>query len=489
MQGDNSHTSIMAPESADHAARLFRDVAARARKGETLRVGIIESPYRPKRGLAGGGRWVGSEAGGPEAEAGPSAARSTSTAGGTILLSHDCMDEVLEVSRADLLAVVEGGVRYGTFARAVREAGLYFPHEPSLDMTIAEMVMDGTILPTEGSFGGLREYILGLELVTPEGEIVRFGSRAVKDVGGYELIGFLMGRGGSCGMITNVTLRLLAEPCCRAYIAARGDLRILKMLAYNARRSFRLASTEIFEGAAAECIERAWKAKLDGRGKRLPPILAGSGVSDAILVGELQGLENVVEDQLLSIAATEGASGASLVLLDDELFESSRRFPFDAGIEGRRAFVLVSYDGGSAGEAPPGSLIRRSLYPERIDVFVPVTDSKGRVQGSNALEVIEENPALCMFVADIVGTSCRERVYIIEWNGGGASRTRIADGDLLRLAQPSAVEAEGQENGAGEGAKAEDSRRAPEKREQAGIVRDLTHRILEAFDPQAIMLP
>jgi FAD/FMN-containing dehydrogenase len=58
-------------------------------------------------------------------------------------------------------------------------------------------------------YGGLREYILSVELVTGAGEIVHFGSRSVKDVAGYEVIGMLLGGGGRYGMITEVTLRLI----------------------------------------------------------------------------------------------------------------------------------------------------------------------------------------------------------------------------------------------------------------------------------------
>jgi FAD/FMN-containing dehydrogenase len=422
MQRENQHASVVAPEGADHAARLFRDIGARVQNGEAVRAGILESPYRPGKGPADGE---------------------------TILFSHDRMNRVLEVSSGDLLAVVEGGARYGAFDRAVKEAGLYFPHEPRTDTTIAGMVMDGTILSTEGSFGGLREYILGLELVTPKGEIVRFGSRAVKDVGGYELIGFLLGQGGLCGMITKITLRLLAEPVCRAYIAGRGNLRSLKTFAYNARRGFRLALTEIFEAKAAELMVRLWEAALKDRGKPLPPALSTIGESEALLVGELQGLENVVEDQLLLLA--EAGGGASLVLLDEELFGISRRFPLGALdlLGGREAFVQASYDGGAV-DAPPDSLVYRSLYPERVTILAPAR-AAGAGEGG-PLEKIKADPALAGLVSGIAGTFRRERVYMVERVGEeGFSWTRVWG--------------------------------------QAGAERDLTNRILGVFDPQSIMLP
>ena len=76
------------------------------------------------------------------------------------------------------------------------------------------------VAPADPLIGGLREYVLSVELVTGGGEIARFGSKAVKDVAGYEVIGLLIGGGGRYGMITEVTLRLL--PARAREAAARG---------------------------------------------------------------------------------------------------------------------------------------------------------------------------------------------------------------------------------------------------------------------------
>jgi hypothetical protein len=472
---EQPHTYMVAPAGAVEAAAVLREATALAREGVKMRVGVLESPYlsygqqdqEAQPGVDTTPRSNAPRAGvsGPVPGKASCLPPEISSEGGTILLSHDRMRDVIEVSKPDLLAVVQGGVRYGELAAAAAREGLRFPHMPETDMTIAEMVMDGTIFPTEGAFGSLREYILSLELVIPTGEIVRFGSRAIKDVGGYELIGFLLGQGGKCGFISSVTLRLLPEPCCRAFVAGTGEVRTLKTLAHNARREVRLSSMVIYEGEAAALVAGMWRDVLGGRGITLPPVLEVDG--KALLIGEMQGLEHVVEDQLLTLAGTDALSGASLALLDEELFEISKRFlPVAVEMFDKQGSVVhVSYDGGAQVTPPTGSFLYRSLYPERINAIVPI--GKGGA-AARPMETIAADPPLRRFLAELAGTPRRGRVYLIERAGETISRIRMKDEDLLDLAG-------GDDAG--------------ERLERAKALDDLNDKVFGAFDPESIMLP
>jgi FAD/FMN-containing dehydrogenase len=431
-------SNIYHPTGPEEVQNIFRE-ARKAREGDRgVRVGIVESPYRPSR-----------------------------TAGdSSFLLSCVRMNKIAEVSSGDMLAVVEGGVTYGEFARAVHDAGLYFPHVPRTDVAMAEMVMDGTLFSTEGSFGSLRESILAVELVTPEAETVRFGSRAIKDVGGYEIAAFLLGQGGRCGMITSVTFRLLARPCCRAFVAGRGDGRSLKTLSHNLRKEFRPASIEIFEGEAAGIVLQAFSEAPSEAGAGLSHLMEGSG--DALLVGELQGLEPAVEDQLQLLVDSNESEHAAFILADEELFGIARRYPLAAAARGEGTVVQVCYDGPSGPEIPAGSLLYRSLYPERIEVYVPTAHA-----ADIPLETIRSDPGIRRFVAGAVGTGRREQVYVIMKGEGGAERVRISAGDLLDLAEA---------DGPVDGERAEQLR-------QARMFEELNSKVLRAFDPDRMMLP
>lgn len=213
------------PASPDEAARILAVCTRLAQARRAIVVAIAESPDAGEwgRGLppARAEDAAATGAGGPstldelEALAAREAAR--------VILSHAAMNRVREISKEDFLAVVDGGVRFGDFAAAVRDAGLFFPHEPddaTRGTTIAGLVMAGAKFPTEERFGRLREHILSLELVIPKGEIVRAGSRSVKDVTGYDLVGFAVGAGGRCGMVARATLRLLPKP----FVGARESV-------------------------------------------------------------------------------------------------------------------------------------------------------------------------------------------------------------------------------------------------------------------------
>ena len=426
------------PVTAEDAAILFREAKKARVAGESARIGIVESPYRPART--------------PDA--------------GTILLSCERMNRIVEVSNADLLAVVDGGVMYSEFALAVSETGLYFPHVPKADVTISEMIMDGMIFPTEGGFGGLRESILSVELVTPDAEAVRFGSKAIKDVGGYEVIGFLMGQGGRCGMITGVTFRLLAQPCCRAYIAGRGGRRALKTLAHNLRKEFRPAAIEIFESEAADIVLGAWADTLSPGSSKLSHLFDGQG--DALLVGELQGLEPAVEDQLHRLVDSSESEHAAFVLASEELFDISRRYPLAAALKKDGAIARVCYDDPAGPESPAGSLLYRSLYPERLEACVPIE----RIS-EEPIDTIRSDPGIARFVSGIIGTGRREQISIIEYKEDTIESTRIPAGDLLDLAE---VDVAG------------NSERA-EQMEQARAFEELNSKVLRAFDPDCVMLP
>jgi hypothetical protein len=200
-----------APRSAEEAAELFAECSRLKGQGADIRVGIAESPFRPGRDFEDleethninnikdiedriKNLKPGSEI--------------------TVLASSKEMADITEISKEDRLAVVQGGVLLDEFKGRVKQEGLVFPLEPWIprdDLTIAELIMDNEISDMEGAFGGLRESVLSLQMATPGGELIHTGSRAVKDVGGYEIAAFMLGMGGRCGMLTSATLRLHPE--------------------------------------------------------------------------------------------------------------------------------------------------------------------------------------------------------------------------------------------------------------------------------------
>ncbi|TLS38462.1 glycolate oxidase subunit GlcD [Pseudalkalibacillus caeni] len=135
------------------------------------------------------------------------------TQGGIVLLfTH--MDKILEIDEENLTATVQPGVITLDLINAVEERGLFYPPDPS-SMKIS--TIGGNINENSGGLRGLkygvtRDYVLGLEAVLPNGNIIRTGGKLAKDVAGYDLTRLFVGSEGTLGVVTEVLLKLVPMP-------------------------------------------------------------------------------------------------------------------------------------------------------------------------------------------------------------------------------------------------------------------------------------
>ncbi|MGQ9688043.1 MAG: FAD-binding oxidoreductase [Desulfobaccales bacterium] len=141
---------------------------------------------------------------------------------GGVVLVLTRMNRILEISPEDLVAVVEPGVITGSLKKAVAEHGLYYPPDPgSADYcTIGGNVAAGAGGAVAVQYGVTRDYVLGLEVVLPTGEIIEAGARTMKSVVGYDLTRLFLGSEGTLGVITRIVLRLAPQPAARLSLAA-----------------------------------------------------------------------------------------------------------------------------------------------------------------------------------------------------------------------------------------------------------------------------
>jgi glycolate oxidase len=149
----------------------------------------------------------------------PVAARSGKTGGslaihGGIAVSVERMNRILEIRPADLTARLQPGVVTGVFQAEVEKHGLFYPPDPnSLDLcSIGGNVAENAGGPRALKYGVTREYVLGLEVVIPTGEILRVGRQTIKGVAGYDLTALFVGSEGTLGIVTEVTVKLLPRP-------------------------------------------------------------------------------------------------------------------------------------------------------------------------------------------------------------------------------------------------------------------------------------
>jgi glycolate oxidase len=133
---------------------------------------------------------------------------------GGIILSLEKMTRVLEIDHANLMITVEPGLITGNLHRAVEAEGLFYPPDPaSLDScTIGGNIAEGAGGPRAVKYGTTKDYVCGLEVVLPSGDIVQMGGKLVKNVTGYSLMQLLVGSEGTLAVVTKIILRLLPLP-------------------------------------------------------------------------------------------------------------------------------------------------------------------------------------------------------------------------------------------------------------------------------------
>ncbi len=141
---------------------------------------------------------------------------------GCIVLCTVKLGRILEVDRANLTMLVEPGVTTLQVAEAAAAVGLFYPPDPG-SMKIS--TIGGNVAENSGGLRGLkygitRNYVMGLEVVLPDGEIMFCGNKCVKDVAGYSLKDLFVGSEGTLGVITQVLLKLIPKPAAKRTMVA-----------------------------------------------------------------------------------------------------------------------------------------------------------------------------------------------------------------------------------------------------------------------------
>ncbi len=132
---------------------------------------------------------------------------------GCVVISLEKMDKILEIEPVDRYVVTQPGVYNAVLSRAVAEQGLFYPPDPS---SWEFCSIGGNLSTNSGGlccvkYGVTTDYVLALEVVLANGEILRTGRRTVKGVAGYDLTKLIVGSEGTLGIITEATLALRPE--------------------------------------------------------------------------------------------------------------------------------------------------------------------------------------------------------------------------------------------------------------------------------------
>jgi len=142
---------------------------------------------------------------------------------GGIIVSLEKMNRVVEIDYANMTMTVETGIVTNEINNLIKERGLFYAGYP---MSLETCFLGGNIAENAGGgkavkYGVTSRYVLGLELVTPTGEVVWLGGKLSKDVTGYDLTHLIVGSEGTLGIVTTAIIRLIGLP------KAKSDLLVL----------------------------------------------------------------------------------------------------------------------------------------------------------------------------------------------------------------------------------------------------------------------
>lgn len=243
-----------------------------------------------------------------------------------VVLCTTKMERVLEVDTANLTLLTEPGVTTARIASLAEEAGLFYPPDPG-SMKIS--TIGGNVAENSGGLRGLkygvtRDYVMGLEVVLPEGSVAWFGSKCVKDVAGYSMKDVFIGSEGTLGVITKVLLKLLPKPASRKTLLALFDDMEAAARSVSAIVAAKIipCTLEFLDQTTARCVE-------DFARIGLPTNVA------AVLLMETDGHPSVVADEAAAmeqIAREQGALSVHLAATAEEATKlaSARRAAFSA---------------------------------------------------------------------------------------------------------------------------------------------------------------
>ncbi|HBT82113.1 MAG TPA: glycolate oxidase subunit GlcD [Desulfuromonas sp.] len=212
---------------------------------------------------------------------------------GGMVLTTERMDKILEIDQENLIATVEPGVVTEQFQLAVEAVGLFYPPDPA---SLKFSSLGGNVAECAGGprcvkYGVTKDYILGLEVVTPTGDIIVTGGPTMKGVVGYDLTKLLCGSEGTLGIITKIVIKLLPLPEAKKTMLVLFDSIDGAAQAVSSIIKHKIIPTtlEFMDGRTLDCVKQA-------TGLQVPD------AARAVLIIEVDGDREFLDKQANRIA-------------------------------------------------------------------------------------------------------------------------------------------------------------------------------------------
>jgi D-lactate dehydrogenase (cytochrome) len=217
---------------------------------------------------------------------------------GGVTVDMSEMNAILEVNADDFDCTVQAGVRREQLNEHLRDQGLFFPIDPGANATLGGMASTRASGTNAVRYGTMREAVLSLRVVTPDGRDIRTARRARKSAAGYDLTRLLIGAEGTLGIITEVTLRLhgIPEAISSAVCSFETLEGAVRTVVESIQLGVPLARVEILDDAQMRAVN-AW-SKLD-----YPELTT--------LFFEFHGSPAGVQEQVDNVSMLAGQNGGS----------------------------------------------------------------------------------------------------------------------------------------------------------------------------------
>jgi glycolate oxidase len=221
---------------------------------------------------------------------------------GGIVLCTTKMNKILKIDKENLTATVEPGVVLQDLTIRLMKEGLFFPPDPQsfLGATLGGIIAENAGGPACVKYGVTKQYILGVEVVLPTGEIINLGGRTLKNVVGYDLLHIFISSEGTLGVVTKAELKLNPIPPAKKTIMAVYD-----DVAKAGENVFRIMENGVIPGK----IELLDNWVINRIEEMMPMGLPKD--ADAVLLFEVDGIPEAVEketEKIVEIAKKYGAT-------------------------------------------------------------------------------------------------------------------------------------------------------------------------------------
>lgn len=230
---------------------------------------------------------------------------------GGLVVAMSRFDRILAIDEDDLLAVVQPNVITRDLHDAVEARGCFYPPDPA---SLAVCAIGGNVAEDAGGprafkYGTTRRYVLAVEAVLPTGEVIRTGSKCVKNVTGYALTDLLVGSEGTLAILTEITLRLVPRPAARRTFSATFT---------TIDAAARAVGAVVRAGVVPATIEILDRVSLDAVAAHVGRAMAPAG-TEALLVVEVDGSEPAAaHDATVALQACRDAGTTALVVATTE---------------------------------------------------------------------------------------------------------------------------------------------------------------------------